>query len=365
MIFYIICEPCYAASSWCNKILEGILSEKRSKRFSAVIIDSIDEINNFPQSDDDAIFITGSDDIWLETVIDKCENRFGKNIIVIGNFEHCLEGKSYSIVSSDISADTFELLSYLRAYKKEKIAFYGANPRSASDKFRYKCFLQFGGMNDDIYFNNANLNNCFNDFFPKLNKYDAVLCANDYCAVSLIRHLNERNAELPFIASCGESHLSKIFSPSITNLKLNYTDFGKSAVNLYKVLHSGNKTVKVNLISEISVGDTTNNLPFKPYYPEKENRRTAVCDLFYSDKEVSEMMLIENLLSSCDETELAVLRCIVNGMTYTEIAEKFFMSVNGIKYKAKKMFDMCGMGSKNEFLSLAKKFIFFKSGQRD
>lgn len=362
MSFFILCEPDYAASSWCHMTIAGLLEEKRLKRFSVVLLNETNEMEKFPRDEEDVVLLVGTNDNWLDSVIDVCKKRFGKNIIVVGNFEQRLEGKSYSIVSSDISSDVIALCSYLRSYGKSRIALYGINPRSASDQYRKKVFLQNAGTEKDVFLNRADLKACFEAFLPSLPNYDAVLCANDYCAVSFMRNCKEHGIPLPYLASCGESHLAKAVKPTITNLKQNYSLFGHAAVNVYKSLSADNNiaSVKTDLVSEISPGDTTDNLPSKGSYfasrdtsPRIQDRK----DLFYSDVEILEMLQIENLLANCSQTEFSILQCLLAGMTYAEIGERFFMSTNGIKYKAKKMFELCGTDSKNDFLDRVGKYL--------
>lgn len=364
MFFFIIGEPNYSVSSWYNLILNGILNEKRSKRFNTVIIDSVEEIYNFRQNCDDVIIVIGSSLSWLEPIIDASEKIFGKNIIVLGNFERRLHNRQYSIVASDIAKDVTNIYTYLTSYRKERIAMYGTNPNSASDDYRIKVFSECGGKTEDIYINNANLKECFDTFFPNISKYDAVLCANDYCAVSLINHLKSNNTSLPFIASCGDTMLARVFSPTVTNLKTNYADFGKAAVNVYKMLQKDIKisSLKVSLVSTIVPGDTTNNLLPKSHTeaPKKCSNRSFVNDCFYSDTEVAEMLRIEKVLNACDNFDYDFLCCLINGMTYSEIAEKFNISVNGAKYKLKKLFEICCVSSKSEFLQLVNKYIRLK-----
>ena len=84
-MFFILGEPAYTASSWYKHILDGILPEKRSKRFNLAIIDSIAETDNFRICDDDALFLVGSDPKWLEYVIDASWQNFSKSTMFFGN----------------------------------------------------------------------------------------------------------------------------------------------------------------------------------------------------------------------------------------------------------------------------------------
>ena len=358
-MFFILGEPAYTASSWYKHILDGILTEKRSKRFNLVIIDSISETDNFPLNDDDALFLIGSDSKWLESVIDASQQKFSKNIIVLGNFERRLGGRNFSLVSSDISADVRNLYSYLASYGKTKFAMYGINPNSASDTYRRNSFLECGGDIKDIYINNANLCQCYKDFEPYIQNYDGIICANDYSAISLIRHAQHNSVKTPFIVSCGETKLAKHFSPSITNLKTNYKDFGKAAISVYKTLQKdfSVSSVTVNLASDISPGESTDNLPVLSRPATLETVSSKPDDTFYIDKEVSEMLCIENILNHCDKTELNMLFSLMDGMTYADIAEKYHMSINGAKYRIHKFFELCHTDSKSDFLELVKKYI--------
>ena len=358
-MFFILGEPAYTASSWYKHILDGILAEKRSKRFNLVIVDSILETDNFRISDDDALFLVGSDQKWLECVIDASQKKFSKNIIVLGNFERRLAGRNYSLVSSDISADVCNLYTYLVSYDKTKIAMYGINPKSASDTYRKNSFLECGGNMKDLYINNANLCQCYKDFEPYIHNYDGIICANDYSAISLIRHAQNNSVKVPYIVSCGETKLAKYFNPSITNLKTNYKDFGKAAISVYKTLQKdfSVSSVTVNLASDISLGESTDKLPVLSRPTTLGTVSSKPDDSFYVDKEISEMLCVENILNRCDKTELNMLFSLIDGMTYADIAEKYHMSINGAKYRIHKFFELCHIDSKTDFLELVKKYI--------
>ena len=361
-MFFILGEPAYTASSWYNNILDGILTEKRSKRFNLAIIDSIAETDNFRICDDDALFLVGSDPKWLEYVIDASWQKFSKNIIVLGNFERRLAGRNYSLVSSDISADVRNIYAYLYSCGKTKIAMYGINPKSASDIYRKNSFLECGGNIEDIYENNANLLQCYKNFETYISKYDGIICANDYSAISLFRHSQSNTVTPPFIVSCGETKLARLFNPSITNLKTNYKDFGKAAINIYKTLQKdfSVSSVKVNLASDIFPGESTEKLPVLCQPSTLGTVSTEEDDSFYTDNEISEMLCVENILNHCDKTELNMLFSLIDGMTYADIAEKYHMSINGAKYRLHKLFELCHANSKADFVELVKN-IFVNS----
>ncbi len=357
MTIFVLGEPEFETSNWYKHILNGIINEKRSKRFTLTLLNNPSELENTKATDDDFLFIIGTNSVWLESIISIAEPVFDNKTIVLGNFRRCENGRKYSIITSDLSRDIKILYEYLKSHGREKIALYGINPKSASDSFRKESFLSCGASDKDLFFNSSSLMQCFLDFKNSEESYDGVICVNDYAAISLIKHLNNKN--LPSVTSCGGSLISKFFSPSITTIKTDYERFAKSALELCHILR---KNIEVNsidiYISGIFIpGETTDFLPLKstsekkPFSPKKEE------DRFYSDTETDEMIKTEKLLSYCDDVDFKILKLLMKDFTYGAIASELFMSENGIKYKLKNMFDILKVKSKSEFIEIFNRYI--------
>lgn len=146
---------------------------------------------------------------------------------------------------------------------------------------------------------------------------------------------------------------------AITNLKTNYKDFGKAAISVYKTLQKdfSVSSVTVNLASEISSEESTDRLPVLSRPTTLGTVSSKPDDSFYVDKEISEMLYVENILNHCDKTELNMLFSLIDGMTYADITEKYHMSINGAKYRIHKFFELCHTDSKTDFLELVKNYI--------
>ena len=79
MTFYAIGEPEYKTSNWYKRIWDGLMNEKRQKRFSLTMLESIDELHLFPLSQEDVIFVIGTNSEWLDKTILLCESVFDNN----------------------------------------------------------------------------------------------------------------------------------------------------------------------------------------------------------------------------------------------------------------------------------------------
>lgn len=357
-MFYVIGEPEYKTSSWYKSILDGLLCEKRQKRFPLTMLEQIDQLSQFSVGQEDIIFVIGTNSQWLDRIIRICETVFDNRVIVLANHENRFSKGKYSIVTADITHSVQLLYNYLQFYGKARIAMYGINPRSSSDAYRKRSFLLCGGQENDLFYNTISLSQCFDDFAERAKEYDAVICVNDYAAISLAKHLPDINRL--FITSCGAGTLlSGFFRPSITHTRINYPSFGSAGLDLSRILlkNSSANSVNIYLASDFVPGETTCNLPFVQDAMQEVQSILKNDEKYYSDLEIDEMIKVETLLNSCDSADLQLLRGILAGKTYAVLAEELFMSTNGIKYKLKNMFQLCGVSARVEFVALLKKYI--------
>lgn len=361
MVFYCLSEAEYETSNWYKHIVNGLLHAKRSKRFTVILIGSIEEIEKFTINADDVLLVIGSNSKWLDYAIDMCDQKFHNQIIVLGNCERKY-AKKYSVVTFDVGRDVRILYNYLKSCQKERIAMYGMNPHSASDGFRMKSFLESGAHKQDVYFNNGNLKRCFDNFKDNIACYDGIICVNDYCAISLVRYLSQNNIPIPFIVSCDQTMLAREFTPSITNLKTNYASFGEIGVQIAKLLNKndGINSIECHLSSGIVPGQTTDFLPASDGFDVHSLPEMINEDNFYADCEVDEMIRVEKLLNMSDKNDYHLIKLLLQGLSHSAVAEKLFMSTNGIKYKLKSMYEVCGVESKAEFVELVGKYITFE-----
>lgn len=252
---------------------------------------------------------------------------------------------------TDLYSAVKDILNYLRECGRKRIALYGVNPSSTADNIKLSAFEQ----KENVYYNFGDLRECRNKFLVDIDKYDSVICTNDYAAVSLINYLKKekpRALKELFIVGFANTHLGKINEPSITSVALNYEEYGRTAVDIYRMLEKNPnlQSVNVNVKSEIIVRDTTNGIPVNG----KDNKfADGVSEdfKFYDDTEVQRMVKMEKLFENCNESDVAVLNMLANGESYEKTSEKHFMTVNGIKYRLDRLCRICGFESRSELIS--------------
>ena len=349
----ILLDSKYSESLWCKSLYQSLTERLRQKRIPfCEVFDCID-------SELDAIFIIASDREWTVSAITQL-NKNGIKPILICNQSENLLGCFYSCVCSDINASMKNLLDTLKTQDKSRIALYGINTDSISDVSRVDSLLNWRGEHFEsmkIFNNNGSLQKCFDDFFARIDEFDAAICANDFAAVSLVRKLQEKAPEKLenfYIISCAETQISNYYRDRILSLNMNFEQYGKAAVYVYSALkkhtYLSEMTVKV-LWSLESNSVISNSQSFHLELKSSE-------DSFYDDKELAEMLIVDKLLNTADDVEKRIMNCLLNKNTIEQIAELCFLTVGGVKYRINKIINDSGAKDKEEIVALLKKYIY-------
>ena len=301
-MIHIILEEKYRETTWCERIISGIEQQARTKKLKFDF-----EISNFRMYDAGAIIVVGTTPDWIYETVSSLKEKHKLHIILVSNRPYTL---SVSNVCTDLYSAVKDILNYLRECGRKRIALYGVNPSSTADNIKLSAFEQ----KDNVYYNFGDLRECCNEFLRNMDKYDSVICTNDYAAVSLINHLKKENPSFLndlFIVGFANTHLGRINEPSVTSVALNYEEYGRTAVDIYRMLKKNPnlQSVNVNVKSEIIVRDTTNGIPVNG----KDNKFADGVSKdfkFYDDTEVQRMVKMEKLFENCNESDVAVLNML-------------------------------------------------------
>ena len=334
----ILLDSKYAESLWCKSLYESLTQRLRHKRIPfCAVFDSIDTAL-------DAIFIIASDREWTISAITQL-NKSGIKPILICNQSEKLSGCIYSCVCSDINASMKNLLDNLKTKDKSRIALYGINTDSIADISRVDSLFNWRGQHFEtmqIFNNNGSLENCFDEFIPYIDEFDAAICANDFAAVSLVRRLSETAPEKLndfYIISCAQTQISSYYRAAVYvyNALKKHTYLSEMTVKVLWSLDSNDTAVDTKSITLDLISST---------------------DSFYNDKELAEMLIVDKILKTADDIEKKIIESLLNKCTIEQMAEKCFLTVNGVKYRISKIISNSGAKNKEEVVSLLDKYIY-------
>ncbi len=352
----ILCENIYEASIWYKNIYKGLTGELKKRRISYEKAENTETV-----SQGDIIYIIGSGYVWLNRTIFDCNQKNITPVLLCNQASKLVQGR-YHCVTTDTSAYIRHIISSLKIEGITDIALYGVNESSVSDGARMKSFLEILWNPDCVYMNNGSLQDCFSRFIHDAKKYDAVICVNNYAAISLAKNLSKAYPEILErikIISCTSGKLETKYSKHISFVSMNFEQYGKAALSVSEMASKNPYISGITATIQWNYDEGNISASSIP-----ENNAVVKTDTFYDDKEVQRLIAAENLLSECDDTDIEILKLLAKGTIYDEIAEKCFLSKESVKYRIKKYLSICGVNTKKEMLEIMLDFYpFTASGE--
>ena len=259
-------------------------------------------------------------------------------------------------------------ISYLVANRHDRIALFGVNPNSPTDILKDQYFVEYlrergGNPSRDIYYNYGSISGCFTRFAENRTDYNAVICANDVTALTLLRLLKENGVRVPedlYITSCGGSTmLAERSNPTITTIAADQYEIGRQAILTYANLMKNpcDIAMTVKVAAKLTVRGSTNFDP-NPGIDIFSPQLTAYPNVdFFADPDAQTALNAESLLLSSDELDQGILDGILAGETYPSIAERLYTSENVISYRIKRMCKITGCQKKSELVALLSPYM--------
>jgi len=212
----------------------------------------------------------------------------------------------------------------------------------------------FGTM--EVFWNDGSLEKCYVSFLQQAEAFDAVICTNDFVAISLVKRLEAtmpEKLEKLTLVSCASTKLSGYYRRYITTLNVHFEQYGKAAVFIHESLkrqsYLAGMTVHVAWdLQERNEADACETISLS---------LPAAQDTFYLDPELQEMLIADKLLNAADEEDKIILTGLLAGIPYTGIMERCFLSEGSVKYRIKRMVAVSGAESKEEMLKSLRKYI--------
>lgn len=358
-MLYMIVEAEFRGYPWCQRAERGIWEETRKKR---MVVRQIDAISCVPQSDDEAgILLLGASAAWIRRQVRQAIVH-GVHPIVLTNLQPDPMDGPMSSVMMDIRSSMRLAIDYLRSLGSTRLALYGCNPHSTSDPWREAVFRQVMGPDSRVFCNQGSLESTFESFWREQERFDGVICASDYAAISLMRRLQKKGIALPealYIVSYGDMALARMSAPSITSISDDYEHFGRAGLSIYNLVVKEKAIASVNILlhSRLQIRQSTACRPYKSIHAQDAVGTGLPRNAFYDDQEISDMATAETLLNQCDDTDLEVIQRLMQGQPYARIAESCFISETAVKYRTRKMEKICGVDCRESLVAFLKQYF--------
>lgn len=360
----IICQPGAEKTHWCALYLKGIFSEAKRKGDTVFTWGLEEAVENFKTDKPTSVGVLATSRAWFGDAVDMLSEMGIEPIIIGGASRDAFRHASY--VFMDYREATYQLIEYLRSHKKYRIALFAISTDSATDMIKKDAFLSYEKCreHDVFYYTGSDglMNSACERFLEVYRNYDAVICSNDASAVILIHQLEDLGIRVPedlFLCSFGDMAISTSGKKTLTMARLNCIEVGKQTVKMcHHLTASPNiSSISTKIRCDFIIGDTTANLPIIKETLGTSHAPDETTSTFHSDPSVSRIFLAEKILSACDAIDIDLLKLIINGYKYFDIAEILHVSESTIKYRLKRIIQIAELESRDEVIDIMKMFL--------
>ncbi len=355
----VLIEPNYTDSVWAAQTMEGLNQEANRKKYRVLMLDSVSyrktDYTTLFKNQVPLVIILGPSMTWVPGALSFFSERSISCILIC--FDPAETYNLRGMVRMDYIGAMHNVMTYLKQCGRKRIALYGFNPTSSPDLLKRRYF-ELGHWSDSdpvpaAFPNLGSLEACYRSFASAVGQYDAAVCANDMVAVSLMSHLKRDGISVPediFLASFGDSMLAHAVSPTITSASLDHTEMGRQAAALYGYLshRQGTASVSIRVRSTLHIGGSTSFLPYRSVEPTLPSFAGPQNFNFYDDPEITTLTRLETLLGACDETDLKLLRGMLNRTPIRRLEEEAFITASALAYRKKRIQNLTGCQSMNE-----------------
>ena len=360
MQIFILFEPDYAASIWASQTMSGLQQECAHRKYELIQLDSAHyrtlDYDAILRADNRMVIVAGTSVSWMPDALAFFAER--QISVIFINYEPPEPSSLRGLVQMDYQDGMRKLLAYLTACGRSRIALYGINPNSSSDLIKYRCFAQeCADAADSVFYNRASLAECYRSFAMQRDAFDAVICANDFAAVTLLNRLTHDGVPVPervFLTAFGNSVLLQSAHPSITNVSLDHVEMGRQATTLYAYLgkQPAGTTVSVRVRTHMTVGGSTAGMHPDDASVLRSVLRPADRVDFFSDREVEAWQRVETILVASDDTDRAFLAGLLAEKPYAVLENELYLSASALRYRLKRMLAISGCATRGELIEL-------------
>lgn len=363
MNIYVVSEQIGLQGYWVTDILSGISKEALKKNISIV-----DYTGEKPPITDEytrpLVLAIGHSYQWMEKTCRQMVKKGVEPLLVnAGQDIHTEMLGAVGYVSFGIQKAMYNIMSYLIANKRTKIAFFGAHDETHSDHVKIDEFLKLCthfelplGVSD--VYKDLTVADCAKSFELNMHRYNAVICSCDAAAIYLLKWIEDKGRKVPedlFIIGFGNSVLSEAIKPTLTTAENNFVELGHQAVKLHQFLqrNSDIHTASVLVDCPLIERQTTGAVRHKKTQPRL---RTGSMPLYDADPDILAALQLEELLRMWDDIDRQIVCGLLNDKTIISIADGLFISVSAVKYRIKKMLTAGDFKNKEELADVVKKY---------
>lgn len=363
MALFVLCDPTFRYSAWCERKIKGIRDEAARRRTSVKVFTNAEnfEIAASKLDEDSSVIVLFSKISYIQSVGEMLSQLKIHPILANSTLDIKLPFL-YSRAVTDTEEDVRCAVEYLFECGKRKIALLGIDGNSWGDVGMAQAFAKYvPTLEKNIFYAQGNMQNCFEDYLGIVKELDAVILPNDHLAICFIEFLKEHGAYSKdlFVIGRGDSISARLYGDGVTSITTDFYFGGRAVAEVhFNRLKYGWKSADIKLKSKLVIRGSTNNIP----YVMPKNR---LCATDVTPKitptlfriPTNSVSMVDNLLTVSDLTDLKLIYGMLSGFSYERIGEFCFLSSEAVKYRVRKIVKSLSLSSKGEAVEFISKYV--------
>ncbi|MDW7659138.1 MAG: substrate-binding domain-containing protein [Bacillota bacterium] len=362
-IALILVEPGFRQAYWWQ-VYEESLNDELSRRslFATFVYDAVLLDNSLPESLLAILFGTSAG--WLHDTLLACRLRNLRPIIVSPEPKEPIDG--VSLIAPDRTGSTRRLVAYLTEHGKNHLAMFNPRPESVNGKRREEAFIRSCAEASAVasVFSERDATACADRIIENVDKIDGIVCVDDLAGVFLLSVLADAGIQVPdrlYVAGFGDSVLSRHARPPLTTVTMDMKELARQAIGCALYLYRNPRTVSLNcqVANHLIVRESTALCPDTQIAMQNRieiaNAAPAV-----ESAGLNEALHLVNSLETClahaNETDLAIIKALMCGLSCRKVARQLFMSESTVYYRIERLRQLSGTADRKSFLALLNKY---------
>ena len=351
MALLVLCDPKYRNNNWCETKLRGIYDEASRRRIPVKLYTDIDLFCAAASklgSDSSAIILFNSFK-YLEEISERLATLAIHPILSVTESDIKFS-RVYSQVCGDVDSATKEVVEFLHSHGKRRIALLGSSENSAAGRNKEEMLLRHVDNDECVIFRNSGaLLQSFREFLAVRDRFDAVICIDDYQAVAFIEFLQSEGAYDPdlYIISHGDTVVAGMYGNGISTVSTSFYACGKAMVeaHIHRLKYNWS-TVMIRVNCDFKLRGSTSGKGLFP--PAKEAVEHA---------NQGAIGRLESLLGKCDLVDLKLMYGLLVGYNYEHMSELCFLSSGAVKYRLQRMREALKCKTREEAAAAVGRYI--------
>lgn len=360
---YLLIEPAEVKPIWFSCMEESLRKSCQKKRLSLHIVRDIAELEQYTPHPICALVLCSQNN-WTLYAVNELR-RFSIMPVLLGAVPEAFGPEVSGIV---MARRVFieKVMDYFVQCGRRRMALIGVNRNASNDSVKVDAFLRNGremGLDigpEDVYYTDTDIYSSIEGCLHHADRYDSVICSNDYVAVMLLSQASAKKIRVPenmYVIGLGNTQIGLYTEPTLTTTTDDeYFEMGRQAINVWQIFSENPSLGRIVVTVNAEIIPRGSTAFVQPHWI-KEAQHAEEIPLLKLGNGNQTLRNLENCLRRCDELDIRILHAMLAGERTEEIENNLFLAHSSLHYRMKRMYQLANVQTRKELEELFRYYL--------